>query len=322
MLSGALIAINRGFNVIGFAYLYLFVSLVVFAYSFSISLWRFAKPAIKVDFTFWKPVIKEALPFGFSWLLFNLYYYADTVILSKMKGDAPVGWYNAAYRLIFFLLLTREILHKSIFPVMSNFFKTSKEALKLVCEKLFKYSMIIAIPIATGTTILAKRFISLVYGNDYFPSVIVLQILIWSFVVLLANFTPRLFEAINRQVLCTKIYAVGVVINITLNLILISRFSYIGAAITNFLTLFILLLISFVIFSRTEYKFGPSFLFKIISKIVIASTVMGLFVLYFYKLNLAILIIFSALIYTILIYLLKIFDEKDIHLFKRLIQAA
>ena len=64
MLSGALVAINQGFSVVGFASIYFIVSAVVLGYGFVVCAWKFAKPKIEVDWSFWKPTIKEALPFG------------------------------------------------------------------------------------------------------------------------------------------------------------------------------------------------------------------------------------------------------------------
>jgi len=323
MLSGALFAISQGFSVVGFASLYFLVSAIVFGYSFAISVQKFAKPKIEVDLNFWKPTIKEALPFGLSWLFVTVYYYIDTVMLSLMvlNANEVIGWYNAAYRLVLMLLFMRTILHTSIFPIMSKFYKTSKESLKFTCEKLFKYSIIIAFPIAVGTTILSERFILLIYGSEYLPAVIALQILIWSDVIIFANFTPRLFESINKQIIFTGITMLGAVTNVLLNLLLIPQFSYVGAAIATCLTEFILLFPSFIIFSKTEYRFSGSFALKNISKMFIAGVGMGFFVKYFYDLNLAVLIILSGLIYVWLLYLMKTFDETDIYIVRNLIKG-
>jgi O-antigen/teichoic acid export membrane protein len=186
---------------------------------------------------------------------------------------------------------------------------------------LFKYSLIISFPIAVGTAILSERFILLFYGSEYLPSVIALQILIWSNVIIFANFTPRLFEAINKQIIFTKITMLGAIVNVILNLLLIPQFSYVGAATATCLTEFIILIPSFIIFSKTEYRFSGSFAFKNVLKIFIAGVCMGCFVKYFYDINLAVLIVLSALIYIVLLYLVKMFDETDIDIIRNLIKG-
>ena len=323
MLSGALFVIYQGFGVIGFASLYVLVSAIILGYSFVVSVLKFAKPKIEIDFDFWKPTIKEALPFGLTGIFVTIYYYIDTVMLSLMvpNSNEVIGWYNAAYKLVLALLFMRGILHISLFPNMSEFYKTSKESLKLICERLFKYSLIISFPIAVGTAILSERFILLFYGSEYFPSVIALQILIWSNVIIFANFTPRLFEAINKQIIVTKITMLGAIVNVILNLLLIPQFSYVGAAIATCLTEFILLFPSFIIFSKTEYRFSGSFAFKNVLKIFIAGVCMGCFVKYFYDENLMILIIILALLYVALLCIMKTFDETDIDIIRNLIKG-
>jgi len=292
-------------------------------YNFVISTWKFVKPKVEIDWSFWKPTIKEALPFGLSTIFVTIYYHIDTVMLSLIvpNSNKIVGWYNAAYRLVLILLAIRGIIQISVFPLMSRFFKNSKNSLKLVCEKLFKYGIIIIFPIAVGTTILAKRFILLIYGNEYLPSIIALQILIWSNVIIFANFAHRLFEATNKQIIVTKITILGAIANILLNLLLIPKFSYIGAAIATCLTELIVLFVGLEIFFKTEYKFSGLFALKNISKVIVATVIMGCFVKYFCNLNLIILIIFSALIYIMLLYLMRIFEDTDIYIFKSLVKS-
>jgi len=63
MLSSALFAISQGFSVVGFASIYFIVSAVVLGYSFAVCVRKFVLPKIEVDWSFWRPTIKEALPF-------------------------------------------------------------------------------------------------------------------------------------------------------------------------------------------------------------------------------------------------------------------
>jgi O-antigen/teichoic acid export membrane protein len=321
MLMGSLLAIFVGLDVVGFVYVYIIVNSIILGYNISICLRKFANPIPKFDFNFWWPAIEKSLPFGLTSMFVTIYYYIDNIMLSLMIPNANevIGWYNAAYKLVLMLLFMRTILHSSTFPLMAKLFIISKDSLRLACERLFKYSFIIAFPIAVGTTILSQKFITLIYGSEYGPSVIALQILIWSDVIIFANFTPRLFEAINKQFEFTKIAMLGAIINIILNIILIQKFSYIGAATATCLTEFIILVISYKIFFKTEYAFSYKFIFRIIAKVTFAGTLMGCFTYVYINLNLIILIILSALVYLTILYFINIFDKMDINLIYNLI---
>lgn len=95
----------------------------------------------------WKSLIKEAWPFAITGISINLYLYIDTIILSLIQGQEAVGFYNAAYRLIMVLLFIPVIFNNALFPLMSKFFISSKEALNLTFDKLFKIMILIGFPI-------------------------------------------------------------------------------------------------------------------------------------------------------------------------------
>lgn len=318
LLLGALFAIRRNLGITAFAFLYLLASLFVFTYSFVTSIVKFIIPRVEIDWHFWKAALREAWPFGLTIIFVTIYFQIDSVMLSLMRGDKAVGFYNAAYKIIFVIFSVRIALHTSIFPVMSRFYQSSKKTLKPICEKMFKYSILFIFPVAMGTTILARRFILLIYGMEYLPSVIALQILVWALVMLFANFTPRLFEATNKQIIFTKIAAGGVVINILLNLLLIPKFSYPGAAVATCLTELMVLILGLGIVSKIGYGLQLIPTIRTVLKVVMATVIMGIFIRYFYFLNLPLLIILSALIYALLLLGMRIFDSTDISIFRSL----
>jgi len=328
MLGGVIFAIKQGFSVIGFASLYLIASIVVLGYSLVILRWKFANPVfatanklLEMDWVFWKPTIKEALPFGLIGISGMVYTYIDSVMLSLMQGDAVVGWYNAAYRLILVLLFIPSAFGIAIFPSMSRFYLTSQSSLRLAVKKYFKYMIILAIPIGVGTTLLAPKIVLLIFGMGYTQSVIALRILIWTIVLTFAGAAfVKLFESTNRQVIITKVSGICVVVNVILNLLLIPRFSYVGASVATVVTEFILVGSIFVFALRGGYGFPMRWLIKNISKITFASLIMGAFVWHFESLNLLVLVPLATLVYLGTIYVVKGINKEDMQLFKQIIK--
>src|SRR5207249_10573089 len=101
----------------------------------------------------------------------------------------------------------------------------------------------LALPIAVGTTILADPLIRPVAGDAFLPhAALALQIPIW-FVPF--SFTNGLLQyvliSVNQQRFVTLAFVVAVVYNVTLNLILVPRWSYLGAAIVTVLSEIVLL---------------------------------------------------------------------------------
>jgi O-antigen/teichoic acid export membrane protein len=231
MLSSALFAISQGFNVIGFASIYFIVSVIILAYSFVLYTLKFAKLKIEIDWDFWKQCIKKAWPMGGMAICIMIYFRIDAVMLSLMKGDVAVGLYGAAYRLSEISVIIPSMFIASIFPIMSKYHKGNKNSFIKTHEKSVKYLFSLALPMALTVTLLAKPIINLIYGNEFAGSVRALQILIWASAIMYVNWVlGTTFVTANRQMVNFKIAIVAAILNIVLNLLLIPKYSYLGAS--------------------------------------------------------------------------------------------
>ncbi|MDP3066978.1 MAG: flippase [Methanobacteriaceae archaeon] len=321
MLSGTLMGIYYSLDILYFAALYVISNSLNFLYLSLVYLWKFNFPKIEVDFGFWKPTLKEAWPYGFTGLSGLLYTYVDSIMLSLIQGNLVVGWYSAAYRLMLITLFIPNAVNMAIFPLMSRLYVSSKDSLILINERYFKYMLILGIPLGFGTTILADKIILLVFGADFAPSVIVLQILIWTAVFTFAGATfSQLIQSINKQLLLTKISVMCLLINVVLNLILIPRYSYIGASIVTVLTEMILVSYMYYATFKLGYLIDTQKIIKNLGKITFSALIMSSFLLYFQYLNFFLLVILAALIYFLVIYLTETFDKMDEQLFRQLMR--
>lgn len=322
LFLGILITMYYQSGIIFFATWYIISSLIVLVYSVISYSYKFHLPKFEIDTGFWKSTIKEAWPFGVTTMLISIYYWIDSLILSIMVGNEAVGWYNAAYRLISVLLFIPIVFNTAIFPVMSKFYGTSSDYLKISFEKYFKYITIIAIPMGVGITILANKIISLVFGLAYVNSIIALQILVWSAVfVFMSGAFARLLEVSNKQLVLTKISAILVIINISLNVVLIPTFSYVGASIVTVITELLSFLLCVIVVSNIHYRLSKQELVSVI-KIGAASVIMGIFIISLEYVNLILLIVLAVIVYLITLYIFKVFDDNDIKIFRKIIDRT
>jgi len=313
--------ITAGLGVVWFAFAYFVGSLAVTIYSLIVYSTKFSQPHIEIDLKFWKRILPEALPFALSGLFTTIYFYIDSVLLSVMKGADAVGWYNAPYRLIMVLLFVPTVISTAVFPAMSRFHATANDSFRLIYKRYFKYMAIVSVPLGIGTTLLASQIITFIFGVPYENSAIALQILIWAtvFIFLTAAFL-RLFETSIRQMMGTKITAVGMVENVTLDIILIPRFSYVGTSIATAATELTVLLLCVFVSSRITYPLSKKDIGNLV-KIGAASLLMGSFIVYLGNLNL--LSVFPAvLLYFTVLYLLRVVDNEDIALFRNIVRGG
>lgn len=315
LLVGVVIAINQQFDVIGFAALYLIASLIVLIFNIFVVYRRFIDFSFSLDVQFWKFIIKESLPFGLSSIFVVIYFYIDSVMLSLLKGDEVVGWYNASYKLVFVLLFIPGVYFSSIYPVMSKLYVSSKESLKFMYSTSMKYMLVIGFMIGISTVILADDIIILIFGSEYQPSIIALQILIWAvFFSFLAHAPMYTLNSINRQVIYTKVVFIGVIVNIIFNSLLIPRFSLFGASVATVFTEFIgFSLLYYLVKKHTEYELENENISKIIATVsifIISYLLINLFVGKLISIGLSFLLFCGS------IYILKVVSDKDLILIK------
>ncbi len=320
MLLGTLIGVYYELEILYFAYLYVISNCLVFTFITLAYLWKFNLTKIKIEWSIWKPTLKEAWPFGVAAMSGFLYTYIDSILLSIFQTTAVVGWYSAAYRLMLVVLFVPNALNTVIFPVMSPLFKSSTESLRSINERYLKYMVIVGIPLGFGTTFLAEKIILLVYGAGFANSIIILQILIWTmvFTFIGASFV-QVLQSINKQLIITKIAIICLIINVILNLILIPLYSYVGASIATVLTEIIL--VGYTIYAAVKLGYGTKNINvkNDLSKVIVASSIMSAFILYFNELNFYLLAILSILVYIVSIILLGVFDDIDKLLIKNLL---
>ena len=320
MFFGVLLGISLGFDVIEFSLLYFISNIMILIYNIIIYFQKFSFPRMEYDKEFWKITVKESLPFGITGISGMIYTNIDSVMLSLIQGNEVVGWYNAAYRLILVLLFIPTIINTVIFPKMSQYYNSSRTSLKLMNEKYFKFMLMIGFPMAIVVTLLANKLILLIFGQEYTQSIIALQILIWTTLFTFAGASfVQLIQATNNQFVITKISGICVIVNIALNLILIPKFSYIGASIATLITEIIL--VGYIIWVNYNIGFGIrlDLIVKDISKILFSCLIMGSFIWYFKSLNIFILGVLAILLYIGVLYFIRGFDNIDMRIFREII---
>lgn len=292
-----------------------FISLL---FVFIAYIWRFSLENTGFNWSFWIPTLKNALPFGLSGVFSTVYVWIDTVILSFIQGNDAVGLYSAAYRIIMLLLFVQTFSSISIFPVMSKYFISSPNSLKKTVEKYFKFMLIFSIPLGVIVMLLSDKIILFIFGPQYEGSIIALQILIWATIItFMYTAFVQMFLSTNKQFTITKITGFCMIFNIALNLILIPKYSYIGASIVTVLTEFIILALVFKISADTEFGISKK-QFKLIVKVAVASLSTGLFIVYFKEINIYLLVLSAIILYVAIIFLLRCVDKEDINLIMKI----
>jgi len=279
---------------------------------FIIYLVKFDKIKLIGNMNTWRVLTKAALPLGLSFMMIQIYYQAGTVILGFFKGDAAVGWYNAAYKIILFIIGFAGLFIESIFPIIARFYGKSKQNLNKFSNLITKLTASIAIPMGVAGVILTPQIITLFYGPDYHNCIIILRTFFCTAVIILISMTFG-----NSLIACSgeKKYLIGVFIgaltNIIVNLLLIPYFNYVGAAIAMFVTETIVFIYMMYHYSRIVRVYIEQYL----AKPIIASLIMGALVIML-KQTFFISLIIAIAIYSAVFLLMKGINHEDINSIK------
>lgn len=317
ILGGAFLGKLYGLNVTELAFLYLFATIIVLVYNILACSLKFMIPKINFDFPFWKTAISNSIYFGLADIFIVIYFNIDSVMLSLIVGEAVVGWYNAAYRLIFVLTFIPSVLIIALFPLMSKHFESAKETLKMEYGKSFKYLFAISVILLVYGILFADQIILNIYGNGYLPAISALQVLICVIpIIFITTLFGNLLAAINRQRVVTLIAGANALLNVALNLILIPDYSFIGASVATVLTEGLGFILMYYYISRyfTKISITENILKPILCGVIIAAFI------YYLKIEINWLLagIIGLLSYILLLYIFKIINEDDIVLFRQI----
>lgn len=233
------------------------------------------RPKLSLDKSVLLALLKIAYPFALAGIFVKVYSYLDSVLLSKIVGDAAVGFWSVAYKLTYAFQFIPMAFAAAMFPAMSAYFCSDKSRLKQTFERAIFYLAVVAAPVSFGIFSLAKPIVTTLYGASYAPSVLPLQIAIFAVVFIFLNYpVGSLLNACDRQMTNTAIMGVSMALNVILNVILIPRFSFVGAAIAAVVShLFLYILGMF--FANKIVVYGKKSLFAALAKIFFAAGLMS-----------------------------------------------
>lgn len=316
MFLGIIYAIQNNYNIFIFAMIYLLTSATIMILNIIIYILKFESPKLDIDLNFWKILLYQAIPFSLLTIFSTVSFRIDAVFLSLLVNNTAVGLYSAAYKLLEALLVVPYTFSIAVLPIFSRFFISSENALELSYRKTVKFLMILGIPIAFGTTILANRIILVFLGNGYADSVFILQILIWAIPFLFLTYILKIFlVSVNKQYAILKLTIITMLINIISNLILIPKYSYIGASIATVITEFTLFVFCFYYISMMKYKIS----LKNFINPLMASIIMAISIIILQKLDLILLIVIGSAIYFVCLFIMKTFTKEDLNLVKKIL---
>jgi O-antigen/teichoic acid export membrane protein len=183
------------------------------------------------DGPLWADLLRKGLPFAYAGAMITLVFQIDTVILEKMRGATEVGWYRSPVLVLEGLTLVPRILGYALIPTMAAWALTRPQGVAELYRRGSKYLLLAGLPIGAFGLLESDRFVALLFGPTYAPSVAASLILLPAATFMfLSNFGETALACVNRWGTIVVVSTLALVVNVALNLGLIPRFGFVGAA--------------------------------------------------------------------------------------------
>lgn len=245
---------------------------VLLAFTLSRRFWRIN---LRANWPLARPLIRDALGIGVVSMIGLLHLRADAILLSLLKPPADVGIYAVAFRFVEQAFFLPGLLVAAVFPILARYVHHRDDRLALVVDRTFRVLVLGAISVTIALIVLAPIIVRLVATSAYDDAIAPARILSIALIFVFAGpvFYNLLF-AVNRQRELILIGIGAVTLNVALNLVLIPRYSYNGAAIATLISECVGFLGTFVVAQRlTSIGIDWSFLLRAAAAAVVAGLV-------------------------------------------------
>lgn len=168
--------------------------------------------------------------FALSGIFSKIYNSVDTVILGFISSESAVGYYSIPAKIITSLSqIIPASFAAALFPVYSQYYIQSKDALKEVFIGSFRYLIFFSFPMALGMFLLFPKVLATVWPV-YVPVTATAQIMSFSLPFIFLSFSTGYFlNACENQKYNTMNRGIMAACTIIFNLILIPKFGTLGA---------------------------------------------------------------------------------------------
>ncbi len=225
---------------------------------------------LKWNWAFSLMILKKSMPFAILTLLMSFYNRIDTVMIERLLpagvGDVQSGIYAQAFRLLDAANMISFLSAGMLLPVFSRMLKHKESVeplVKLISTLLLSLSVVVGI----SCVFYNQELMELLYALHTKESAKIFSLLMLSFIAISTTYIFGTLLTANGNLKQLNIMAAsGMVLNISLNVILIKQFEAFGSAISSMATQYLTAIIQVIIAQRV-FKFKINY--RLINTLII-----------------------------------------------------
>jgi O-antigen/teichoic acid export membrane protein len=187
---------------------------------------RWAPLRLEWNWPLLRKLLRSGLPFALAFVLSTIYFRIDVIILKALRGDDQVAYYNAAYKFLDGLSFIPQAAMNAVFPALAVIHLRGRAPMRDAYTRAYRLLAALGMPVAVGCVVLAPQIIHLTHV-PFEQSIPALRILGGSLLLIFVN-NSFIFAlgAMDKQLTFAVLAGLSIVVNVTLNLVMIPRFAF------------------------------------------------------------------------------------------------
>ena len=178
--------------------------------------------------------LTTSVPIGFAFVMIQVYYSIDSVMLGYLRETADVGQYAVAYRIPLALTALAGLWVQALYPHAAALFERDRDELRRQVGRFASMAIVLVLPLGVGATAVGHDLMPVLFGGAYDEAGTPFVLLVWAAALILVSVN---FANVLLAVGDDRRYALGVtlgaVLNVALNLVLIPEHGTTGAAVAT-----------------------------------------------------------------------------------------
>ncbi len=138
---------------------------------------RFGPLALRWQPDLVKSVLSENIPVGGAMFLAQMVVNLPPLIIAAMLGNADVGLFGAAMKIVFLFLLIDRLFNTLFLPVVTRYVATRMSEVEFLLSVTLKLIALVMLPVTVAGIFFAPWLIKTIYASGYEGGAFLLQIL-------------------------------------------------------------------------------------------------------------------------------------------------
>jgi len=188
-------------------------------------------PKMSWDPSLWAQIFRENIPVGAAVFMAQMVTNLPPVVLAAMRSPADAGFYNAAMKLVFVILIADRVLNALLLPALTRIRETRPAELEHTVTIMMKIVLTGVVCILLLGNALASWGVQLVFGSSYESAGLILRILLlYAGITLVNSVASNLLLAARLERPYSSILIRGSIVLVAAMVILTPLFGVLGTA--------------------------------------------------------------------------------------------